>query len=161
MTRVTRAIGDEVEACYARVLRALMGYARRHDLAEDALQDAVERALATGTEIRQMDAWLYGVAVRRLRRRAWRIRLERPLTLLVSTIAPPSVDRLIVLELLDVLTERQRAFVLGRYYLDLSYAKLAETLDVSTGTATATVTQALARMREADRRARSPKGAES
>jgi hypothetical protein len=39
--------------------------------------------------------------------------------------------------------------VLGRYYLDLSYATLAETLGVSTGTATATVTQALARMREA------------
>lgn len=156
-----RAVGMEIEACYPRVLRALMGYARRHDLAEDALQDAVERALATETEIRQMDAWLYGVAVRRIQRRVWRTRLERPLAMLAATIGPPSVDRLIALELLDVLTERQRAFVLGRYYLDLDYRTLAETLGVSTGTATATVTQALARMREADRRARSPKGAES
>jgi len=61
--------------------------------------------------------------------------------------AAPSLDRVFALELLRKLTLRQREFVIARYFLDLSYADIAAQWGVSVGTATATVSQALARLR--------------
>jgi RNA polymerase sigma-70 factor (ECF subfamily) len=52
------------------------------------------------------------------------------------------------LELLDRLPRRQREIVIARFYLDLSYAEIARELGISVGTATTTVSQALARLRK-------------
>ena len=41
----------------------------------------------------------------------------------------------------------QREFVIGRYFLDLSYREIAEHWGVSVSNATATVSQALSRLR--------------
>ncbi|MGH2449954.1 MAG: RNA polymerase sigma factor [Candidatus Limnocylindria bacterium] len=99
--------------------------------------------------IERADAWLYAVAARHLRRGALQGALESALSVLRGRSLPaPGVERVAALELLDRLSARQREFVIARYYLDLSYRDIAEHFGVSVGTATATVTQALKRVRE-------------
>jgi RNA polymerase sigma factor (sigma-70 family) len=129
----------------------LSGLSGDRDRAEDALQDAVEAALRPGViaKIERADAWLYAVAARRLRRGGLQAAMESTVSLLRGrSTAAPDLDRLATLELLDGLSARQREFVIARYYLDLSYRDIAEQFGVSVGTATATVTQSLKRIRE-------------
>lgn len=140
----------ELAACYGRVLRGLIALAGSREAGEDALHDALAAALTPGTieRIEHADAWLYVVGVRHLRRSRWRARLESPLRILRGSLSPPSTERLEVLELLDQLTPRQREVVIARFYLDLSYGEIARSLGISVGTATTTVSQALARLRK-------------
>jgi RNA polymerase sigma factor (sigma-70 family) len=140
----------ELVACYARVLRALIVLARTRERGEDAFHDALTAALAPGVidDIHRADAWLFTVGVRSLRRSSWKARLEVPLLALRRTSAPPTTDRIEVIELLAQLAPRQREIVVARFYLDLTYEQIAETFGISVGTATATVSQALARLRK-------------
>lgn len=140
-----------MEASWPRLLRALSGLSGDRDRAEDALQDAVEAALKPGVieKIERADAWLYAVAARRVRSGGLRGAMESALSLMRGRSTPaPDVERVAALELLDGLSARQREFVIARYYLDLSYRDIAEQFGVSVGTATATVTQSLKRLRE-------------
>ena len=139
-----------VEASWPRLVRALSSLSGARERAEDALQDAVEDALRPGViaTIQRADAWLYAVAVRRLHRNRLRTRLEFALSSFRGASPAPTVERVATLELLKDLSDRQREFVIARYYLDLSYRDIAEHFGVSVGTATATVTQALKRVRE-------------
>jgi len=138
----------ELECCYPRVLRGLLAVAGSRERAEDAIQEAVLAALQQGVgDVRRLDAWLYVVGVRALRRSAWKQRLLAPLRLATGTMPSPGLERLIVLDLLRILTSRQREFVVARYYLGLSYQEIAAHFGVSLGTATSTVTQALAKLR--------------
>lgn len=140
----------EVEAAWPRLVRALTGLSGARERAEDALQDAVEDALKPGVveRIEHADAWLYAVAARQLHRNRMRTRLESALSSFRGASPAPTVERVATLELLKGLSDRQREFVIARYYLDLSYRDIAEHFGVSVGTATATVTQALKRVRE-------------
>jgi RNA polymerase sigma factor (sigma-70 family) len=45
------------------------------------------------------------------------------------------------------LSTRQRELVLARFFLDLSYAEIAAQWSITVGTATSTVSQALAKLR--------------
>jgi RNA polymerase sigma factor (sigma-70 family) len=140
-----------VEAAWPRLVRALSGLSGDRASAEDALQDAVEAALKPGVleKIERADAWLYAVAARHVRRTALHLAAEAAIDLLRARSTPaPSVDRLAALELLKGLSPRQREFVIARYYLDLSYRDIAKHFGVSVGTATATVTQSLKRVRQ-------------
>lgn len=140
-----------MEASWPRLVRALSGLSGDRDRAEDALQDAVEAALKPGVieRIERADAWLYAVAARHVRRGGVQRAMESALSLLGGRSLPaPGVDRVAALELLDGLSARQREFVIARYYLDLTYRDIAEEFGVSVGTATATVTQALKRVRQ-------------
>jgi len=140
----------ELERCYPQVLRGLMAVAGSREQAEDAMQEAIVAALQQGIDdVRRLDAWLYTVGLRALRRGAWRQRLFAPLKVIRSSSPPPDLDRISVLELLRQLTVRQREFVVARYYLGLSYQEIAEQFGVTTGTSTSTVTRALAKLRQA------------
>ncbi len=143
----------EVEAGYARVLRGLVAVAGRRERAEDALQDALVAALEPGVveRIDRPDAWLFVVALRKMRRTAWRRRLEALLVPTAAAYPAPDLRRVEALELLACLTPRQREMVVARYYLDLSYREIAAHFGVSVSGATSTVTQALARMRRSGR----------
>jgi RNA polymerase sigma factor (sigma-70 family) len=131
-------------------VRALTGLAGGRASAEDALQDALLEALRPGVidGIEHADAWLYAVAVRRLHRDRLRRGLESALSVLRrGATAEPGVERIAVLELLGGLSPRQRELVIARYYLDLSYRDIGKHFGISVGTATATVTQALKKIR--------------
>lgn len=138
-----------LEGCCARVLRGLVGVCGSLPDAEDALQEALVAALRVKDRdaIERLDGWLYVVALRALRRRRWRRRLERALDGLHLTQPGPGVQRVYAVELLRDLTPRQREVVVARFWLDLSYAEIAERFGISVGTATSTVTRALERIR--------------
>jgi RNA polymerase sigma-70 factor (ECF subfamily) len=140
---------EQLEECYARVLRGLVAAGGSRELAEDALQDAIVVALRPGISVavERVDAWLYVVGLRALRRHRWRHRLERSLGLATDTAAAPSEDRIAALQMLAALTARQREFVVARFWLDMTYREIADHFGVSVGTATSTVTQALERIR--------------
>lgn len=139
----------ELEGCYASVLRGLMAACGSRELAEDALQDALVAALRPRQReaIRRVDAWLYVVGLRALRKGQWRRRLERSLLHLRGSAPPPDVERLAAVEMLGQLGQRQREMVVARYWLDMSFREIADHFGVTVSTATSTVTQALGRLR--------------
>jgi DNA-directed RNA polymerase specialized sigma24 family protein len=141
----------ELAACYGRVLRSLIALAGSRESGEDAFHDALAAALAPGAigRIERVDAWLYVVGVRSLRRSHWRIRFDVSSRTLGASHGPPSTERLEVLEMLGQLSQRQREVVIARFYLDLSFAEIARALGITVGTATTTASQALARLRKA------------
>jgi RNA polymerase sigma factor (sigma-70 family) len=143
----------ELVACYARVLRALIVLANGRERGEDAFHDALTAALAPGVieRIRRADAWLFTVGVRSLHKSRWKVRLDVPLLNLRRTTEPPTTARVEVIELLGQLAPRQRELVIARFYLDLSYEQIAQAFGISVGTATATVSQALARLRKTEK----------
>jgi RNA polymerase sigma factor (sigma-70 family) len=138
-----------LEASYARVLRALIGACGSRERAEDGLQDALVAAWRPGVreQVERPDAWLYRVALRAIGRARWRRRFEVKLSEDVPRNPEPSLEKVAALELLRKLSPRQREFVVARYFLDLSYREIAEHWAVSVSNATATVSQALARLR--------------
>ena len=138
-----------LEECYARVLRALAGACGSLERAEDGLQDALVAAWKPGVreQIDRPDAWLYRVGLRAARRSRWRLRFEQRLTSQVAAGGEPGIERVAAMEMLAKLTSRQREFVIARYFLRLSYAEIARHWDVSVGTATTTVSQAIGRLR--------------
>jgi RNA polymerase sigma factor (sigma-70 family) len=138
-----------LEACYARVLRALIGACGSRERAEDGLQDALVAAWKPGVRehVQRPEAWLYRVAVRAISRARWRRRFEVKFGEDAGHQPGPSLERVAALELLRKLTQRQREFVVARYFLDLSYREIAEHWDVSVSNATSTVAQAIARLR--------------
>jgi DNA-directed RNA polymerase specialized sigma24 family protein len=147
----------EVTARYGIVLRGLMAVAGQRQRAEDALHDALVAAMAPGVveSIERADAWLYAVAIRKLRRSVWRTRLDVVLGGAAASYPEPGLARIEALEVLGLLTSRQRELVVARYYLDLTFAEIAEQFGITVGSATSTVSQALARVRtQLDRGAR-------
>jgi RNA polymerase sigma factor (sigma-70 family) len=145
--RWDREIGDH----YARVLRGLIAVAGQRERAEDALHDALLAALEPGAieRIDRADAWLYAVAVRKMRRAGWRTRLETLLRPASASYPEPGLARIEATEVLRDLTPRQRELIVARYYLDLSFKEIADHLGISVSAATSTVSQALVRARKA------------
>jgi RNA polymerase sigma factor (sigma-70 family) len=143
----------EVADHYARVLRGLMAVAGQRDRAEDALQDALLAAMSPGVieGIVRVDAWLYAVSLRKLRRAEWRRRLEVFLRPAAASYPEPGLERVEATQLLAHLTPRQRELVVARYYLDLSFKEIAAQFGISVSAATSTVSQAITRLRKRDR----------
>jgi RNA polymerase sigma factor (sigma-70 family) len=146
---LTDAWEAALERCYASVLRGLIAACGSRELAEDGLQDALVAALKPGVRgtVERVDGWLYVVALRALRKGQWRRRFERSLGLARVSTPQPSEDRVAAMEMLERLTQRQREFVIARYWLGMSYREIADHFGVSVGTATSTVTQSLSRLR--------------
>ena len=132
------------------VYRALVAATLDRERALDGLHDAFEEGMRhPPADDRNLEGWLYRVALRKTRRGIFRRGREVELTELSSD-DPTSalLRRLEVGRLLALLTERQRAIVVAHYYLGLSQHEIAKALGVRRGTVSATVSQALARMRE-------------
>ena len=138
-----------LEECYARVLRALVGVSGSRQTAEDGLQDALAAAWKPGVRerIERPDAWLFRVGVRMIRRGRWRTRREAILDEDRSRVQGPGLNRVFAVELLSKLSSHQRELVVARYFLGLSYREIADQWDIDVGTATATVSHALERLR--------------
>ena len=138
----------EIEVVLPRVYRALVSLGARVDEAEDATQDAAERALRPRSRIKRLDAWLYVVAARRWRQTRLRARLFRPLEWAHSAVAGPSTDRVTLLGELARLPIRQREVLVARYVMGLSQKETADALGIAQGTVSATQAQATKKLRE-------------
>lgn len=142
--------GDLYDRAFPQVYRALVATTFDRERALDGLHDAFEEGLRNPPhDDRNLEGWLYRVALRKTRRGIFRAHRE-------VSIDPGSspdeieaiIQRLEVGRLLALLTERQRAIVVAHYYLGLTQDEIAEGLGIRRGTVSATVSQSLARMRE-------------
>jgi len=136
---------------FPRVYRALVAALFDRDAALDALQDAFEEGLRKPPDDdRNIEGWLYRVAVRKARR-AWR-RSARNVTLEFEPSSPDSadrtLDRLEIGRLLAMLTERQRTILVAHYYLGLRHEEIADALSIRPGTVAATINQGISKMRK-------------
>jgi len=125
-------------------------------LAQDLVQTTLARSWPYWGKIRRGDD--PEIYVRRVmvntwatwRRRRWRA--EQPSGMLTDQPAPGDVaadvaTRLALSNVLEALTERQRAVVVLRLFDDLPEAQVAQILGCAAGTVRATLSQALARLR--------------
>lgn len=136
---------------FPRVYRALVAALFDRDAALDALQDAFEEGLRTPPrDDRNVEGWLYRVALRKARR-AWR-RSARNVTLEFAPSSPDGTDRTLerleIGRLLSMLTHRQRTIVVAHYYLGLRHDEIADALAIRPGTVAATISQAISKLRK-------------
>lgn len=151
MPEITAARWQELyDRAFPQVYRALVAATFDRERALDGLHDAFEEGLRhPPPEDRNLEGWLYRVALRKTRRDLLRALREKRIGERSSADPTTAVlDRLEVGRLLALLTERQRAVVVAHYYLGLSQEEIADLLGVRRGTVSATVSQSLARMRE-------------
>jgi RNA polymerase sigma factor (sigma-70 family) len=143
--------GELYDRAFPQVYRALVAATFDRERALDGLHDAFEEGLRRPpADDRNLEGWLYRVALRRTRRSIFRARREPTVALPESGGDPTRaiLERLEVGRLLALLTERQRAIVVAHYYLGLTQQEIAESLGIRRGTVSATVSQALAHMRQ-------------
>ena len=135
---------------FPQVYRALVAATFDRERALDGLHDAFEEGLRhPPRDDRNLEGWLYRVALRKTRRGLFRAQRESGRAAATSTDGIAAVlDRLEVGRLLGLLTDRQRAIIVAHYYLGLTQEEIADALDIRRGTVSATVSQSLARMRE-------------
>lgn len=142
---------DLYRSAFRRVYPALVVTLMDRDAALDALHDAfVEGLRKPPADRRNVEGWLYVVALRKGRRR-FRLPVTLPFT------DRPTSDRALedvlrrdeVGQLLARLSQRQRAIVVAHYFLQQTQEEIAHDLGVSRGTVSATISQSLARMRAA------------
>ena len=134
---------------FARVAAAVTGDG-------ESGHDAVQHAFATAVRKRRsfkgrgpLEAWLWRIVVNEARRAA---RERRP-----AAVDPPQEpaangrvpDELGLRAWVASLPPRQRAALFLRYYADLDYRSIAETLGVEVGTVSATLSAAHATLRKA------------
>ena len=141
---------DLYDRAFPQVYRALVAATFDRERALDGLHDAFEEGLRhPPRDDRNLEGWLYRVALRKTRRGLFQSKREGPIGEgAVPDDAAAILDRLEVGRLLALLTERQRAIVVAHYYLGLTQDEIAAALDIRRGTVSATVSQSLARMRE-------------
>ena len=135
---------------FGRVYRALLAVLRDPDRALDALHDAFVAGLRKPpAEDDDLSGWLFVVAVRSGRRGLRRpfFRLDESRSDLAKDEIQASLDRMEVGRLLAGLSERQRAMVVAQFYLGMDHREIARHFGVKTGTVSATLAQAKARMR--------------
>jgi len=135
---------------FARVYRGLLAVLRDPDRALDALQDAFVAGLRRPpAEDDDLAGWLFVVAVRSGRRSLRRplLRLDHARSQISKDEIEDALDRMEVGRLLAGLSERQRAMVVAQFYLGLDHREIARHFGVKTGTVSATLAQAKARMR--------------
>jgi len=142
--------GELYDRAFPQVYRALVAATFDRDRALDGLHDAFEEGLRhPPADDRNLEGWLFRVALRKTRRGIFRSKRETALgERAASDDVVAILDRLEVGRLLGMLTERQRAIVVAHYYLGLTQDEIAAGLGVRRGTVSATVSQSLARMRE-------------
>lgn len=133
---------------FLRVATAITGSA---ELGEDAVQEGLTRALARRSTYRgsgTVEAWLWKVIINTARNLAARAPRSEGLQNEESARVLDDDYTSAVREALGLLSERQRLVLFLRYYADLEYASIAQTLGVRRGTVSATLNQAHAALRQ-------------
>lgn len=143
---------DQIEAVYRarfdqllRVCRAIVG---SDDAASDAVQEGVARALRSRAQYSgqgSLEGWIWHAVVNAARNQ----RRERTLIPIaaVPAAAPAGHPDTGTRDLIADLPERQRMVLFLRYYADMSYETIAETLEISSGAVGAMLNSAHASLR--------------
>ncbi len=130
---------------HARLFASLLVLSGDRDLAADAADEALSRALQHWDRVCEMDSpegWTYRVAVNVVRRVARRRALERRvLWRLASRQAMPTPGGE-VWDLVRSLPTRQRTAVVLRYLADLPESEIATVMGVTRGTVASTLADA-------------------
>ncbi len=157
--RTTREPDEEftafVHASWPRLRQAAFALTGDSDRAEDLLQTVLVRTCTRWSRVRRQDPVAY---VRRALLNAWideyrrrRVLVEEASAELDPGAVPDQTDRVALradlAQRLAALSDRERAMVVMRHYLDLSEADVAEALGCSVGTVKSTCSRALARLR--------------
>jgi RNA polymerase sigma-70 factor (ECF subfamily) len=137
---VEELVGEVFRASYRRLVTQLYAVTGDRVEAEDAVQEAFARAVASGERWRQVlnpEAWLRTVALNVVRTRARRSRLfARMIPRIGAPTDVPGVseDHLAVVAAMRSLTYRQREVLALHYFADLPVADIAAELGVPEGT---------------------------
>ncbi len=135
------------EASYRRLVTQAYAIAGDRVEAEDAVQEAFARAVASGGRFRQVDnpeAWLRTVALNVIRRRWRRARLFLSLSPRLATpsdVPGISEDHVAVVDALRALPFQQRETIALFYLGDLSVQEIAATLSIAEGTVKSRLTR--------------------
>lgn len=148
----------EIEAHVLALRRFALALTRDRDLADDLVQDTIERALSRW-RLRRRDLplrpWLFAI-LRNLHVSAWRRRVRSPVVTAdrleeiaaVSDAVEARIELRQVLEMLANLPEDQRMAILLVAVEGLSYTQAAAVMDVPVGTVMSRLGRARARLRE-------------
>ena len=138
------------DRAFPQLYRALVAATLDRDRALDGLHDAFEEGIRhPPSDDRNLEGWLFRVALRKTRRGLLRTAREMVMRERGSgDLTLGVLNRVEVDELLALLSERQRSIVVAHYYLGLTQEEIAQSLGVRRGTVSATVSQSLARMRK-------------
>jgi len=134
---------------FRRVAAAVVG---RRDAAEDVVQEAFVRAVRARESFvgdGPLDAWVWRIVLNAARdSRARASRAVDPEVPIDARGGLSDDRREVVRAAVEQLPERQRLVLFLRYYADLDYRSIAETLSISDGTVAATLNAAHARLRQ-------------
>ncbi len=134
---------------FGRVAAAIVG---GREAAEDVVQEAFVRAVRARDSFTgdgPLDAWVWRIVVNAARDA--RAHASRPLDAdapITASSGSGDERRDLVRAAVEQLPERQRLILFLRYYADLDYRSIAETLSISDGTVAATLNTAHARLRQ-------------
>jgi RNA polymerase sigma-70 factor, ECF subfamily len=150
-----RAFMELLEPELPGAYRLAIGMLRHQAEAEDAVQDAVLNAWRSFNRFRrgsELRPWLFAIVANQCRRRrrsrwwyvitGWSATDDGPD--MVSALDPAAAD---LRRALNRLPHDQRAVLVLRYYLDLSFEEVAQTLGVSTKAAMSRTYRALRSLR--------------
>jgi RNA polymerase sigma-70 factor, ECF subfamily len=136
---------------FPRVYRAVLATVRDREVAKDAVQQAFLEGLRRPPPREEnLAGWLFRVAMRKARREPRHLPLIGLGPREVNDPTEELMDRLEAGRLLSMLTRRQREIVVAHYYLGLTHAETARLFGLRPGTVSATIAQALGRMRKGD-----------
>jgi RNA polymerase sigma factor (sigma-70 family) len=138
---------EELETLYRehfpRFLRLCTAIVGDRELARDAVQDGFANAIRARKRFRgegSLEGWVWRIVVNAARK----ARRRRGLVAQAELVGTTSDGRVNLgerelRELLSLLPERQRLAVFLRYYAELDYRRIAETLGIEIGTVSATL----------------------
>ena len=149
MPEVTRERWEQIyRESFPRVFRALVATLLDGETSRESLQQAFLVGLERPPQDTNPEGWLYRVALRHARRPSGILAGILPRTARTESDEHRLLQRLEVGQLLLLLTERQRSIVVAHYYLGFTQIEIASLLNISRGTVGATISNALARMRQ-------------
>ena len=147
--------GSLYEQVRPNLVRALAAAAGSYDGVEDAIHEAFAAALAGApSDLRSPEAWLFVVALNKLRnqqrrsRLAMRLRLARPAD-------PHELDQALqradVIAALQRLSQRERTLLVAKYYVGLTQDEIAKHFGIPRGTVSSAVSRAASHLRELEK----------
>jgi RNA polymerase sigma-70 factor, ECF subfamily len=145
-----RAIEVLYRDSYATYYRVACSITRDAELARDAVQDAFARAIRRRDDFRgdgPLEGWLWRTVLNVAKDHCRARTPGQPLELLdelpdPAHREPAEQSHEDVRHRISALPERQRLALFLRYYVDMSYAEIGQTLDIRTGTVSATLNAA-------------------